>query len=152
MSSKSSQKGTRFEHTIRDLLTEKTGVKWERVPFSGAGTMKGDLYCPTNHYLYCFECKSFADSVIMENLLTAKSNNFYSWWDQCCREAEHMKRNPALVFKKDRGKPLIAVTETLENLNRFQLVSDIGETYVDVNIYLFEEWLKATPTSSIVVI
>lgn len=143
MVNKSAAKGSRMEYSIRDLLTEKTGVKWERVPMSGAGTLKGDLYCPTNHYYYCFECKSFADTVIMENLLSAKSNNFYSWWAQTAREAQQMNRAPALVFKKDRGKPLIAVTENLPKLNKLGLTSDLGETFVDVYIYLFEDWLKS---------
>lgn len=149
MSSKQSQKGSRFEHLVRDMLTEKTGVRWERTPMSGAGAMKGDLYCPTTHYYYCFECKSFADSVIMENLLTAKSNNFYGWWDQCTREAAAMNRNPALVFKKDRGKPLIAVVEDIPGINKFKLESDLGDTYVDVCIYLFEDWLRETPVEKI---
>lgn len=152
MASKQSQKGSRFEYKIRDLLTEKTGVKWDRVPMSGAGSMKGDLYCLTNHYYYCIECKSFKDTVIQENLLNAKSNNFYSWWDQATREAQEMNRKPALVFKKDRGKPLIAVAEELENINRFSLVSDLGDTYVDVNIYLFEEWLAAKDIEELILI
>ena len=124
------------------MLTEKTGVRWERAPLSGAGALKGDLYCPTTHYYYCFECKSFAESVIQENLLTAKSNNFYSWWEQATREAAQMKRQPALLFKKDRGKPLIAVPEKVEGINSIQLNSSLGETYVDVWIYLFEDWLS----------
>ncbi len=152
MSSSQSQKGTRFEYLIRDKLKEKTGVAWERVPMSGAGTMKGDLYCPTNHYYYCFECKSFADTVIQENLLTAKSNNLYSWWDQAAREAQQMNRKPALVFKKDRGKPLIAVAEEIKGLNRFSLVSNLGNTYVDVTIYLFDDWLAAKTTEELILL
>jgi|TARA_B110000908_G_scaffold151111_1_gene185597 Holliday junction resolvase len=152
MSSKSSQKGTRFEYQIRDQLTKKCGVKWDRVPMSGAGAMKGDLYCLTNHYYYCIECKSFKDSVIMENLLSAKSNNLYMWWEQCTREAETMRRQPALIFKKDRGKPLIAVAEELPELNRFSLTSDLGDTYVDVYIYLFDEWLNAKSIEELVLI
>lgn len=152
MTNKSAAKGSRFEYAIRDKLKEKTGVAWERVPMSGAGTMKGDLYCPTNHYYYCFECKSFADSVIQENLLTAKSNNFYSWWDQATREAQQMNRKPALVFKKDRGKPLIAVVEEIKGLNRFSLSSNLGETYVDVYIYLFDDWLDAKNTEELILI
>lgn len=150
MTNKSAAKGSRMEYLIRDKLTEKTGVAWERVPMSGAGTMKGDLYCPTNHYYYCFECKSFADSVIQENLLTAKSNNFYSWWEQTAREAQQMNRLPALVFKKDRGKPLIAVAEELQGLNRFSLSSDLGSTYVDVYIYLFDAWLAVKKTEDLI--
>ncbi len=152
MSSKQSQKGSRFEYQIRDLLTDKCGVKWDRVPMSGAGAMKGDLYCLTNHYYYCIECKSFKDSVIMENLLSAKSNNFYGWWEQCCREAETMHRQPALVFKKDRGQPLIAVAEDLPQLNQFRLISDLGDTFADVGIYLFKEWLAEKAVGELILI
>lgn len=142
MANKNAAKGTRFEYIVRDKLTKKTGVQWDRVPMSGAGSMKGDLYCKSNHYFYCIECKSFKDSVIQENLLNAKSNNLYSWWAQTAREAREMNRKPALVFKKDRGKHLIAVMEEIPELNRFSLTSDLGEEYVDVNIYLFDEWLE----------
>lgn len=152
MSSKQSQKGSRFEYKIRDMLTEKTGVKWDRVPMSGAGSMKGDLYCLTNHYYYCFECKSFKDTVIQENLLSAKSNNFYGWWEQTVREADEMNRKPALVFKKDRGKPLIAVVEEIPDLNRFSLTSDLGDTYVDVFIYLFADWLEHKEVEDLILI
>ncbi len=140
MSSKQAQKGSRFEYKIRDMLREKTGTQWERTPLSGGGTLKGDLYCVNANYYYCFECKSFADSVIMENLLTAKSNNLFSWWEQCVREAKQMNRTPALVFKKDRGKPLIAVEEELA-INYLHIASDLGEEYVNVFIYPFELWL-----------
>lgn len=152
MSSKQSQKGSRFELICRDLLTQKTGVRWERAPLSGAGALKGDLYCPTRHYYYCFECKSFADTVIQENLLTAKSNNFYMWWDQTTREAQQMQRKPALLFKKDRGKPMIAVPEKIEGLNSLQLTSDLGDTFVDVWIYLFEDWLSKKSIEELILV
>lgn len=150
MSSKQSQKGSRFEYKIRDMLTEKTGEKWERVPMSGAGAMKGDLYCPTNFYYHCFECKSFKDTVIQENLLSAKSNNLYAWWEQCTREAKQMKKKPALVFKKDRGKPLIMVEDKKE-LNHIKLVSSLGGTNIIGYIYLFEEWLQASSVSELII-
>jgi len=141
MSSKQAQKGSRFEYAIRDKLRAKTGTQWERTPLSGGGTLKGDLYCVNANYQYCFECKSFADTVIQENLLSAKSNNVFMWWEQCVREAKQMNRIPALVFKKDRGKPLIAVEEELP-LNYLHLASDLGDEYVNVFIYLFDEWLE----------
>ena len=141
MANKNAEKGTRFEYLIRDKLSKKTGVAWDRVPQSGAGTMKGDLYCKSNHYFYCIECKSFKDSVIQENLLNAKSNNLYMWWAQAVREAKEMNRKPALVFKKDRGKHLIAVVEEIPELNRLSLTSSLGSEFVDVCIYLFDEWL-----------
>jgi len=150
MSSKQAQKGTRFETVIRDLLTAHTGAKWDRVPLSGAGAIKGDLMCITHFYYYCFECKSYADSVIQDNLLTAKSNNFYDWWAQCANQALAMKKHPALVFKKDRGKAFIAVVEEIPNLNRIAITTDIVGSLVDVNIYLFEDWLKSKKPDEII--
>lgn len=153
MSSKQTQKGSRLEYKVRDLLTEKTGVKWDRVPMSGAGSMKGDLYCLRNHYFHCFECKSFKDSVIQENLLNAKSNNLYGWWAQTVREAKEMSRIPALVFKKDRGKLLIAIEERIEGLTRLTLNSELGEEVLDnVSIYLFEEWLNKKDPEELVIL
>jgi len=150
MSSKQSQKGSRFEYSIRDLLTEKTGVKWDRVPMSGAGSMKGDLYCLTNHYYHCIECKHYADTVIQENLLSAKSNNIYMWIEQCVREATQMNRIPALIFKKDRGKPMICVQEQVESINRFTInVSFLEQEW---NIYLFSDWLNAKDIGEIILI
>jgi hypothetical protein len=151
MSSAQSQKGSRFEYAIRDLLTEKTGVKWDRVPLSGGGSMKGDLYCLTNHYYHCFELKSFKDTVIQENLLSAKSNNIYGWWDQCVREAKQMNRIPALVFKKDRGKPLILIEESVPDLNFMQLKSSLGDTEISGSIYLFTEWLAKKDISELII-
>ena len=148
MSSKQSQKGARFEYLIRDKLREKTGTQWERTPLSGGGTLKGDLYAVDGNYYYCFECKSFAETVIQENLLSAKSNNVFLWWEQCVREAAQMKRKPALVFKKDRGKPLIAVEETLP-INFLHLSSNLGPEPVNVHIYLFEDWLRVKDTKDI---
>lgn len=149
MSSKQSQKGSRFEYKIRDLLTEKTGVEWHRVPLSGGGSMKGDLYCLKTHYFHCFECKSFKDTVIQENLLTAKSNNIFSWWEQTVREAKEMNRIPALVFKKDRGKPLIAIKELIEELPHLY----INTFSMDgVYIYRFEDWLEQKEVSEIVLL
>ena len=148
MASKQAAKGSRFEYKIRDLLRAKTGTQWERTPLSGGGTLKGDLYCVNANYYYCFECKSFADTVIQENLLSAKSNNIYGWWEQCVREAKQMNRKPALVFKKDRGKPLIAVEE-LYPINTLRLTSDLGEEVIDFSIYLFEDWLKIKESKEI---
>lgn len=149
MASKQAEKGTRFEFLIRNMLTEKTGAKWDRVPLSGAGSIKGDLMCVTNFYYYCFECKSYADSVIQENLLTAKSNNLYSWWEQCRVQAAAMKKQPALVFKKDRGKPYIAVLDVIPELNRLTITTEFDQ-FVDVNIYLFEDWLNHKKITDII--
>lgn len=143
MASKQSQKGSRFEYKVRDILREFTGSQWERSPHSGAGAIKGDLYCPNNQYFYCFECKSYADSPIQDNLLTAKSNNLYLWWEQAAREAKQANRKPAVIFKKDRGKILIALPEYHTIPNHIKVKTNFidGEDYL--YIYEFEAWLEA---------
>lgn len=138
MSSRQSQKGARFEYAVRDLLTARTGVEWARAPSSGSGTIKGDLFCPTAFYYHCFECKSYKDSVIQENLLTAKSNNLVSWWKQAVVQADHMRKIPAVVFKRDRGKTFIAIMEDIPELSCVAVRTE----HMDVHIYLFEEWLE----------
>ena len=48
-------KGARGEYLVRDMLREATGLKFERVPASGAlEYLKGDLYVPNqrNSLLY----------------------------------------------------------------------------------------------------
>lgn len=46
----SRDKGKRGEAQVRDLLRERTGLQWERVPGSGAyganHGLKGDVYLP----------------------------------------------------------------------------------------------------------
>lgn len=148
MSSKQSQKGSRFEYKVRDLLQDKTGVEWARAPSSGAGVIKGDLFAPKNHYYYCFECKSYKDSVIQDNLLTAKSNNFYAWWEQTLKQAEAMGKKPALVFKKDRGKAFIAVLEEEPSLFGLHVKTE----WADAHIYLFEAWLVVKSKEDIVLL
>ena len=89
---------------------------------------------------------------MQENILSAKSNNLYGWWDQTTREAEQMKRKPALVFKKDRGKPIIMVEEIIETLTRFTLNSNLGETPINASLYLFEDWLRAKSIQEIILV
>lgn len=146
MGSKQSAKGSRLEYKVRDLLTDKTGVKWERVPMSGAGAMKGDVYCLKAHYYHCFECKSYKDSAIQDNLLTAKSNNIYSWWEQAVREAGEMEKIPAIVFKKDRGKLFIGIAELVNGLPHIK-ISSFG---VEIYLYLFEDWLAEKKVSELI--
>lgn len=150
MASKAAQKGSRFEYKVRDILREFTGSDWERSPHSGAGKIKGDLYCPNSQYFYCFELKHYKDCPIQSNLLTAKSNDLYMWWEQTAREAEQAKRKPALVFKKDRGKVLIAVPEYHTLPNHIKLKTDLipGDTS-SLYVYLFEDWLEAVGKTGI---
>lgn len=143
MASKQAQKGSRFEYKVRDILREFTGCEWDRSPHSGAGKIKGDLYCANHQYFYCFELKSYAESPTIDNIITAKSNMIYIWWEQAQREAKQSNRKPGLIFKKDRGKTLIAVPEEHEDLNYFKLKTDhIPGDEISLCVYELEEWLN----------
>ena len=57
-------KGARGEYLVRDMLREYTGLKFERVPSSGAlEYLKGDLYIPHEKNHYCIEVKNYSESV-----------------------------------------------------------------------------------------
>ena len=66
-------KGARAESALKKVLVEKTKLKWERIPASGALSevhqLKGDLYVPGEKNLYCVEVKSYKESAINHLLL-----------------------------------------------------------------------------------
>lgn len=69
-------KGARGEYLVRDMLRESTGLKFERVPASGAlEYLKGDLYVPREANKYCIEIKNYADSPLTDKLFTAEKTN-----------------------------------------------------------------------------
>ena len=59
-------KGARGEYLVRDMLRVHTGLKFERVPASGAlEYLKGDLYVPHAKNKYCIEVKNYKDSPLL---------------------------------------------------------------------------------------
>lgn len=126
MAVNSRDKGKRAEYAVRDLLRKYTGMKWERVPGSGAFDadhgLKGDIYLPCvqtkglNKSLVCIEVKHYKDDVINSNLLRPAKQTLEEFWRQTLREAEELNKIPVLVFKKDRGKWLVAVMEESDKI------------------------------------
>lgn len=113
----SRQKGARAEYLVRDLLREKTGIQYERVPMSGAlSYLKGDIYAPPNTGKlsnYCIEVKSYKDEHFNSNILkpTNTKSQLEKWLIQTEREAEEMSTKPMLIFKKDRSPFFVAILE-----------------------------------------
>ena len=69
-------KGARGEYLVRDMLREYTGLKFERVPASGAlEYLKGDLYVPHEKNYYCIEVKNYAESPLSDKMFTQKKTN-----------------------------------------------------------------------------
>lgn len=111
----SKDKGVRAETVVRDALRTYTGLKWERVPGSGAlnpvHQMKGDLYIPNEKNRYCVEVKHYAESHISHTLITGKSPQLIEWWEQTLRQSRQTNRMPMLIFKHDRSKLFVAFIE-----------------------------------------
>ena len=104
----SKNKGNRAERELSLLLGHITGVKWHRVPCSGAlftcnNTLpyKGDVYC--NEELYSdvvIECKHYKRPVTIFDLFNPKSN-FNEWFKQLSLES---KGYDGFLFFKNQGK------------------------------------------------
>ena len=105
-------KGARTELAVRDVLRKHTGLNWERVPGSGAldekHGLKGDLYIPNSTNRYCVEVKGYAEDHLTSAILTSKSPQLLSFWEQAERQGRQVKKEPLLIFKFDRSKIFVA--------------------------------------------
>ena len=137
---KSKVKGSAFEAKIKTILTNHFKVKFERVPLSGAlKYLKGDIWTMDKYqeWPYCIECKHYAE-LDFNSLLTAKSNDIFSFWKQATEEAAHMNKKPLLIFRWDRSKDFIAWND--ETILETQLeVNSFGNSF---KIGLLDDWLK----------
>ena len=146
----SREKGKRAEYGVRDLLRKYTGKQWERVPGSGAfgeeHSLKGDVYLPSkvtkqDMSRFCIEVKHYAQDSVNSNLVRPAKQTLEKFWEQTLREAEQLSKVPMLVFKKDRGKWLVALDSESDKCEGKRMVyyPSVG---VPMFIYDFEDWLK----------
>jgi hypothetical protein len=80
------QKGQRGENQVISLLGRLTEEKWEQVPGSGCGKIKGDLRVPDKHNIFCIEVKFYKNVGFDSKIYTQKSNNLFKWWSKLCRQ------------------------------------------------------------------
>lgn len=139
-------KGQRAEYQVRDLFRAATGLEWERVPGSGGfgkqHKLKGDIYVPNENTIHCVEVKNYSDDVINSNLLNSSISQLEKFWMQTEREASEVDKVPILVFKKDRGKWLIAEQKAESSYPKIGLIFWAEKIPQGVVISLLEEWLK----------
>ena len=130
-------KGARGEYLVRDMLREATGLKFERVPASGAlEYLKGDLYVPNQRNHYCIEVKNYKDSPLNDKIFTAKkTNNLIRWWKKIVIQAEGGDQKPMLFFKYNRSKVFIVVANKPKEVD-YMYVSFLG-----CYAALAEDWL-----------
>ena len=132
-------KGARGEFLVRDMLREATGLKFERVPASGAlEYLKGDIYVPNNKNLYCIEVKNYADSPLTDKIFTAtKTNNLIRWWKKVVQQAYNGDQKPLLFFKYNRSKVFVVTEVKPSNKTDYMYIS-----FLKCYICLADEWLE----------
>lgn len=133
----SRQKGAACETVLRDKLNDLTGLGFERVPGSGAGKIKGDLYIPGADYRYCIEIKHYAESSFTDKIFTSKTNNIVVWWNKLKQQAKATNKEPLLIFKYNRSKFFVCTAKKPAN----------SENYIDIRwlgcyTMLLDEWLE----------
>lgn len=131
-------KGSRGEYLLRDILRLSTGLKFERVPASGAlEYLKGDIYVPHASNKYCIEVKNYKDSPLSDKIFTQpRTNNLRNWWKKLLIQAEGGRQEPLLFFKYDRSKFFVATSDKPEHACYMYI--SVLECYV----CLAEEWLE----------
>tara|TARA_Y100000996_G_scaffold126027_1_gene95240 strand:- start:2001 stop:2450 length:450 start_codon:yes stop_codon:yes gene_type:complete len=132
-------KGARGEYLVRDMLREATGLKFERVPASGAlEYLKGDIYVPNNKNIYCIEVKNYADSPLTDKIFTAtKTNNLIRWWKKVVQQAYNGDQKPLLFFKYNRSKVFVVTEVKPSNKTDYMYIS-----FLKCYICLADEWLE----------
>lgn len=138
---KSKAKGSAFEAKIAKRFTEEFGKEFKRVPLSGAlEWMKGDIVCikDTAWFPYTIEAKHYKE-INWNSLLTAKSSDMFSFWEQTQREAKVMEKKPLLVFRWDRSKDYVAYDDDTA-LDAFIHVKSFGHEF---KIALLDDWIIA---------
>ena len=123
-------KGARAETLIRDSLRVLTKLDWERVPSSGAldpkHGLKGDLYVPNEKNLFAVEVKHYAEDHLTSSVLTSKSPQLLTWWQQTVRQGTQVKKEPLLLFKHDRSKVFAAFTSITNNNYLYLFINDFN--------------------------
>ena len=132
-------KGARGEYLVRDMLRVHTGLKFERVPASGAlEYLKGDIYVPNCRNFFCIEVKNYKDSALTDKIFTQpKTNNLIRWWKKLEIQAKGGDQKPLLFFKYDRSKIFVGTQQPPEKTEQ-----DIFINFLNCFVLLAEEWLE----------
>ena len=130
-------KGAEGEKQVRELLRKHTGLEFQRVPMSGAlPFLKGDLFIPDTAMNYCIEVKFYKNSHFDDKVLTNKSSEFVSWWNQAEDQATKTNRKPLLFFKYNRSKIFVGTRDMPENTKHYMYVG-----HLNCYVLVADHWL-----------
>lgn len=131
-------KGTRGEYLVRDILRVATGLKFERVPASGAlAYLKGDLYVPHETNRFCIEVKNYEESPLTDKIFTNKSNYIVKWWEKLLDQAAGGNQEPMLIFKYNRSQVFVLTELEPESTEKYMFIS-----WLNCYVMLLKEWLE----------
>lgn len=139
-------KGARGETVVRDILRIHTGLPWERVPSSGAldpkHGLKGDLYIPNEKNNYVVEVKNYEEDHLTSKLLTSKTPQLVTFWEQAVRQGKQVNKIPLLMFKFDRSKVFVAFGD-MPDYDYSYFYINLSLLGYEFYVALLEDWLKA---------
>jgi hypothetical protein len=103
----SKKKGNRFELKVSKWLTEWTGYKFQRTPYSGANhinkELASDIMCSDpKHQHRCrisVECKSYKEIKFEHVLLGNKGSDINRFWEQAKGDAQRSNKVPILCMR-----------------------------------------------------
>ena len=131
-------KRARGEYLVRDMLRDSTGLKFERVPASGAlEYLKGDLYVPNQRNHFCIEVKNYKESALTDKIFTQpKTNNLIRWWKKVVIQAAGGDQKPMLFFKYDRSKVFVCTEQEPVNTKQYLYIG-----FLNCYVMLAQDWL-----------
>lgn len=103
----SKRKGSKFEREVAKWLTEWSGFKFQRTPYSGANHLSRDLasdiMCADERHAHrckiSVECKSYKEIKFEHVLLGTKGSEIEKFWKQAKRDADRSKKVPILIMR-----------------------------------------------------
>ena len=133
----SRSKGMRGEYYVRDMLRTLTGLRFERVPQSGAlEYLKGDIYLPDASNTYCIEVKNVGETPFSDKLFTQeKTNPLINWWKKLLVQKGDKK--PVLFFKYNRSPVFAVIDEEPKAVEKWVYIQ-----WLNAYVVLAEEWIK----------
>lgn len=126
----SKKKGNRWELQIAKELSKRYHDEFRRVPQSGGFVggknrtrnmflredakeiFAGDLICPP-WFRFAIECKNYADSPKMHNLLSIGDKDLDDWMKQAKTDAEFAKKEWIVIFNITRKQAFCCVDKKL---------------------------------------
>ena len=139
-------KGARGEYLVTGHASRTaTGLKFERVPASGAlEYLKGDLYVPNQRNHFCIEVKNYKrlHPTSEEYLREPKTNNLIRWWKKVVIQAAGGDQKPMLFFKYDRSEVFVVTEIKPENTDEYLYIR-----FLNCYVLLAEDWLAKAEKS-----